>query len=219
VSQDITQADCNKCGWLVNHDIIAAEGEKFLEEGDDYFVDAYEMLKCRGCGSITMRHTHAYGRDPLTTVTYYPPRVARRAPEWLHYGELVPLQLRKLMLEIYTATDNDSRRLVAMGIRAALENLMIDKIGDQGSFKANLDALLNAGYLSVRQQGTLESILEAGHAAMHRDWEPTEENINTILEITESVIETVYLHEHRANALDQTVPRRGAKRSPDRKLK
>jgi hypothetical protein len=58
-----------------------------------------------------------------------------------------------------------------MGIRAALENLMIDKVGDQGRFKANADALLKAGYLSVRQEGTLLSILDAGNPFYTGRWE------------------------------------------------
>jgi hypothetical protein len=57
-----------------------------------------------------------------------------------------------------------------MGIRSALENVMIDRVGDQRYFKINMDAFQKAGYLSVRQRGSLESILEAGHAATHRGW-------------------------------------------------
>lgn len=46
-----------------------------------------------------------------------------------------------------------------MGIRAALESLMIDKVGDNGSFKANMDAFQVADYLNGRQRGHLEAVL------------------------------------------------------------
>lgn len=95
-----------------------------------------------------------------------------------------------------------------MGIRAALEAVMIERIGDQGNFAKNLVVFLNAGYLSVRQDGNLRSILEAGHATIHRGWNPTESDISTLLDIAESIVETVYLHDHRVRDLDKKVPKR-----------
>src|SRR5205823_3528836 len=93
-----------------------------------------------------------------------------------------------LMQEVYTAVQNELYRLAAMGIRAALEYVMIEKIGDQHTFKDKVDAFVVAGYLSVRQALNLQSILDAGHAAIHRGWEPTMNDVNTLLDITESII-------------------------------
>ena len=95
-----------------------------------------------------------------------------------------------------------------MGIRAVLEAVMRDRVGDHGNFKAMVDEFQKAGYLSLRQAGSLDSILEAGHASIHRGWESTEQDITTLLDITEAVIETTYLHERRAQDLDSRVPRR-----------
>jgi hypothetical protein len=67
----------------------------------------------------------------------------------------IPDSLIDLMEEIYTAVQAGSRRLSAMGIRALLETVMIQKVGDKGSFKANVDALLEAGYVSMRQALTI----------------------------------------------------------------
>lgn len=216
----ITQSHCNKCGRSTNHDIIAAEKQEEDTE-DEYalkWCDLYEMLKCRGCDSVSMRRTSG-PPERLTTIAYYPPAIARRAPFWvaeifeLLSDVVVPAPICALMREVYAAVQNDSRRLAAMGIRAALESVMIDKVGDHRSFKANVDALLQAGYLSVRQAHILDSILEAGHATIHRGWEPTNIDIITLLDIAESIIEGVYLHEHRARSLDKNIPRR---RRPDR---
>src|SRR5260370_4677386 len=129
------------------------------------------MLKCRGCDSVTVRHTFGY-ED--TKVVYYPPAKNRRAPLWTNeiLSEIglfpIPASICALMSEIYTAVQNDSRRLAAMGIRAALEQVMIDKVSDQGRFAANVDALQKKGYLSTRQALVLSSILDAGHATIHR---------------------------------------------------
>ena len=76
-----------------------------------------------------------------------------------------------------------------MGIRAALENVMVNKVDDTGIFNTNMDAFQAAGYLSVRQKFNLETILEAGHATIHRGWVPTDDDIITLLDISESIIE------------------------------
>jgi hypothetical protein len=99
-----------------------------------------------------------------------------------------------------------------MGIRAILESVMIDKVGDHNGFTANVDAFQGMGYLSVRQRGILDSILEAGHAAIHRKWHPTPDDINALLDITESVVELGYLHENRAGELEKRVPKRERRR-------
>jgi hypothetical protein len=77
----ITQAHCNSCGRSTNHDIIAAEKQEDSqdEENDINWCDLYQMLKCRGCDSVTMRHTFGYEQ---TDVVYYPPAMPRRAPAW-----------------------------------------------------------------------------------------------------------------------------------------
>jgi hypothetical protein len=86
--------------------------------------------------------------------------------------------------------------------------MMIEKVGDRRTFKEKVDAFQQAGYLSLRQAINLQSILDAGHATIHRGWEPTEKDVNTLLDITESIIATVYLHEDLVRHLDDEVPKR-----------
>jgi hypothetical protein len=181
----------------------------------------YEMIKCLGCDAISFRRVETMptfdsdGED-IEGVAYYPPRVARRSPEWLSdhvgwnltSGEDIPEIIINILTEIYEALHNNSKRLVAMGVRAVLDAIMVDKVGDQGSFTRNLDTLKKADYLSVRQEAILSTILEAGHAAIHRGWQPTDDQISTLLDITESLIESIYIHEPRAERLEKVVPNR-----------
>ncbi|WP_375166584.1 DUF4145 domain-containing protein [Bradyrhizobium sp. USDA 4532] len=56
-----------------------------------------------------------------------------------------------------------------MGIRSALEQIMIFKIGDKGSFNKNLDAFQQGGFISALQREAMRATLDVGDAAMHRD--------------------------------------------------
>jgi hypothetical protein len=125
----------------------------------------------------------------------------------LRASEGIPAPIMSLITEIYTAVEHKLYTLSAMGIRATLENVMKEKVGDR-SFKVLVNEFQKAGYLSTRQALSLDVIIEAGHAAIHRGWQPNDEDISTLLNLTETLIETVYLHEKRARNLDKRVPRR-----------
>ena len=158
------------------------------------------------------------------------PRTVRNLPYWLRYREPVfvggvdirglfgdddptpvPDIVCHIMEEVYIALHNNARRLVAMGVRAALDHMITDKVDDYGNFARNVDEFEKAGYLSRQQRMDLDTILEAGHSATHRGWEPTDDQINALLDNTESLIESVYLDRARAARLAREVPKRPPK--------
>ncbi len=95
-----------------------------------------------------------------------------------------------------------------MGIRAFLEQLMILKVGDQGTFEANLDEFLREGYISKMHRKAMSHILDSGHAAIHRMHKPTEEDLNIALDITEAITAAIYFHESDAKSVAERVPPR-----------
>lgn len=213
-NHSVTRAHCNRCGGTTNHDVLASERNDYEDGTEDQTwdcFDAYEFLKCRGCDSIQMRRTSQHIGDEKPRVTYFPPAISRRRPEWLVRFPTflsLPMNLIGLLNEVYSAVQNGLRCVAAMGIRTILETTMRNKVGDQHSFKKLIDEFQKAGYLSIREAQTLDSTLEAGHAAAHRAWEPTDEDIAILLDITETVIQTTYLHEKHARALEGRVPKR-----------
>jgi hypothetical protein len=235
MSGQIITSHCNRCGRNTRHDVLAVSPhEEDTTEGNSAEGDAlherYEMLECRGCGDISLRHTKNDEFGPF--VVRYPPAIARRKPHWLHdrsssrvysptYVEFddgfekiivsIPEGIIEPMYEVYIALQNDCLRLCAMGVRAALEALMIDKVEDHRNFTKNLDELEKAHYISHRNRTSLEAILEVGHAATHRGWDPSSNDINTILDIMENLIQSVYLHEVHAEDLKKAVPKKPPK--------
>src|ERR1051325_11664037 len=171
--QGITQAHCNACGRSTNHDILGVDRQTYDDWSDVQTLYLYEMLKCCGYGSVRMRIIYMSTQDEINHEVYYPPAIARHPPPWVAGAPdspKIPLPIRLLIKEVYIAAQNNLLRIAAMGIRAILENVMKEKVGDR-TFKKLIDEFQKAGYVSTRQAGTLDSILEAGHAAIHRDWE------------------------------------------------
>ena len=216
---------CNRCGGETNHLVLHHLHEEWNENlGSDDApgpiqngFDAYSLLRCCGCDSIRFRHEswcNDYGDESVTS--YYPSARSRSLPPWLVGVEglrfifsqtFVPSLLR----QVYSAFHAQSFALAAMGIRALVEQMFIDKVGDKGSFIQNLDAFSSAGYLSRIQRDSLEATLELGHAAIHRGYEPSADDIRRALDIAEPLLETVYIHEGRAEQLQKTIPKRKTK--------
>lgn len=95
-----------------------------------------------------------------------------------------------------------------MGVRALLERIMVSQAGDKGSFGNNTAEFERRGHVSRLQRQRLDAILEAGHATMHRAFAPSAEDVLTLLDITEHIIESVYLHETQVEKLKKRVPLR-----------
>lgn len=211
---------CNRCGHATNHHLLHEERDSGTERDEEGIAmydwsETYELLRCAGCGNVTLRNL-SYSSDSQTpTETLYPPSIARRRPAWwndLMWASLIGATdtdtVYDLLNEVYIALQNDQLRLAAMGIRALFEAVMINKTGDKGGFAKNMDAFQHAGYISTRQAQILLTLLEAGSATIHRGWKPSKRDVDTLLDIIETVIATVFLHEENAQALAKKVPAR-----------
>jgi len=180
--------------------------------------EVFKMIKCGGCDSVKLQHTswafesgNEFHPDGLSSVTYYPPPTSRPEPPWLTgFAIRSPEQqyVVGLLHEIYTALHNHSLRLATMGARALLEYIMVANVGDQGTFGKNLDAFQAHGHLSAKQREIVEPILEAGHAAIHRAFRPSIDDVDTVMTITESLVETTYVQSKMAAELKDRVPSR-----------
>ena len=83
---------------------------------------------------------------------------------------------------------------------------MLEHIEDQGTFAKNLSKFEAAGFISRVQCEAIRPVIEAGHASMHRGFRATEQQIEAILDVTENVIESIYIAKQRSTGLD--VPQR-----------
>lgn len=221
----IKEAHCNNCGGDRNHQLLKkhikiwespVENNEFSVSGGDM----YYLLECMGCNQVKLLHESWFSEDcdergePYSKFIYYPPSIFRPYPKWLSsLNEELPVT--KLITEIYQAMQNNAPSLSAMGIRAVIELLMIDKVGDHGSFAKNLSECQTRGVISVAQRKVLDAALELGHATIHRKHTPTKEQLEVALDIMENLVHEKYLLEGRAKASMKKIPKRA--KFPNRK--
>ena len=218
----VFRVHCNRCNTETVHDVLAGTNETLTESvGDDGKQVSVAMhlrlvCMCAGCGTTCMASVlDDWGAGALELqVKTLPPRVVRKMPHWhdlavVHASWDIP----GIFNEIYAALQSDAFRLAAMGIRAALEQAIVETVGDQGTFKENLNKFQESGYISSLQRNAIERVLEVGHAAIHRSHKPTQQDVFSMLDILENLMQALYVNTPIAKAMSVTPPRKTTSKS------
>jgi Domain of unknown function (DUF4145) len=203
-----SHAPCSICLTNTEQNVLhSVDGRR-----DDFCDPHYDLLQCAGCKEISLRLTLKHIHD-TKSVHYFPSPASRKVPDWLYEGN-VARPLGGLLHEIYQAVRGGQLRLAIMGIRALIEQVMIHKVGDNGTFAKNLNAFQQTGYISLVQRDALNDILDAGHAAIHRAYEPKTKDIQIALDITEGIMAAIFVHAEAAKKVSERVPAR--RKTPNR---
>lgn len=191
----IGKAHCNTCGHHTKHLILVSRQHNGQQE-DGYgdviiqWCVTWELLECLGCETVALRKTTTSSEDwGESDVEYFPPAISRELPVWF---SKLPGNLRELMKELYAALHADSTRLVVMGARALLDMVIVEKVGDSGTFKDKLKELETQGFVSHRNREYLDAALDAGHAAAHRGYAAKPEEVSHVMDIVENLLQAVY---------------------------
>jgi len=224
-------APCSSCIRETTHKVLHEHAQP-----DEDRTTTYSMLECAGCHRVCLRE-QVFNFDGDVWYSYYPSPVSRKEPDWLPFigmqdssaadfdfsetpfgaprasgNKNDDAALGLLLHEIYQAVHGGQYRLAAMGIRALLEQIMVSKVGDLSSFEKQLDAFEKDGYISFIQRDAMKATLEVGHAAMHRAYKPTEEDVKLALDIVEGVMAPLYHHQSKAEKMADRVPPRPPRR-------
>lgn len=217
--RDPVRIYCNQCHNETLHKLLKEVCDKGTEQVDDYLDISWnirhQMFECCGCKDVVLRRIHArseWGEEP--DVQYFPPLTSRIKPAWLYN---LPSDIRRMLEEIYNSLNANNRALPLMGARAVLDMVMVEKIGDQGTFAQKLNSLESKGFISSKNKEILAIVLDAGSAATHRGFAPKLEQVSVVLDIVENLLQAVYLFQKDVEAIKKAIPPRQqrAKNSTD----
>jgi len=116
--------------------------------------------------------------------------------------------MKELLGEIYIALQSGSRRLALMGTRTLVDMLLLEEVGDVGTFDAKLKALREKGVISERNRQVLLTVLDAGSAAAHRGYKPTRDELEVVMDVVENVLQSTHHLTLRAEELRKRIPER-----------
>ncbi len=205
---------CNKCRHKTKHQLLKEVTNSHSEDwGDDYVFHqqtVHQLFECCGCSAVVLRQTYSDSEMDGNQSWYFPPRISRHQPNWI---DKIPVDIQRVMREVYRCLDADTRALPMMGLRTVLDLLIVEQVEDAGTFAQKLETLQTKGVISERNRKVLEAALDAGHAAAHRAWAPKLAHVHSVLDIVENLLQSVYLLDELAAEIKESTPPR--KRKPD----
>ena len=227
-----TKSNCNECGGLRNSIILKDEKTSVMDESPGFDLTIwkdYQIIKCLGCDGISFREEYSDSehQEEGSIYTYFPAKTFKSKPDWYKHLDRrsifelaadeigVYTHINQLLNEVYTCMSNSCPRAASMSIRALIESVMINKVGDLGSFEKNLNGLHDSGYISKSDIAIIEAVIDAGNATIHRVHKPDDESIKKMLLIVENLIESIYFYEGSAKEIKARTPQRQkTKKSP-----
>jgi hypothetical protein len=202
------QAPCALCWHRTLHDIVHT-----IQVRRKDCRDRYDTLQCKTCRTVSLRHSQRFKKATESLISFYPSEKSRWWPEWTLIGEETEA-FQGLLAEVYSANEENLHRLTLMGLRASLEQIVISKVGDVGTFTNKLERLKERGYISSIQFDQLQAVYDAGSAAMHRGFDPGEFETGKAFDMVERILGSIFMHEGDVQTLSARVPPRPPRLRP-----
>ena len=227
--ENIEKYFCNNCKGKTKHFIREEHSStRFSDDGDLWQTELMQIVECCGCGNLAfvkkihfcedfeycvIPDTGEFEVGPLWVQSIYPPVNYRVPPTWL--ADLLDPTLKNIAWEIYKSLETESHYLATFGSRTLIDRLIFLTVGDQDNFGTGLDAMQTQGKISQQERDILVPVIQAGHAAAHRGWEPTEDQLKVILDTVEGLIHRLLVLPSLSDKLERAVPNRGGGQSPN----
>jgi hypothetical protein len=195
----VAKAHSNDCRHTTKYRIVQTRVQKDRDDEQDFWWQTtFDMLECCGCGDIMLRREFEFSENQESSVSFHPPRAARWLPKWQY--SLPSANPRSVRGGIH-GPQADSRTLAMIGARTVIEHSMISKVGDNGTFENSLQALEDGGYVSKTNRKYLKVALDAGSAAAHRAHFPKTEELETVMDIVENLLNSLFVLENQVPPL------------------
>jgi hypothetical protein len=219
---DIKTAICPNCVSEVRVDVLHEEKTSWADEHVDG-SDRYWILRCRGCDRIFFGHGSTFSEvtdhefNPNTgewylfqpeEKTFYPRAIKRRKPDWFDWKfQSKHDAISTVLVEVYSSLDHGLLMLSAVGIRTVFDRISDSlHINSALPFNKKIEELRSKQHITGRERDMLELLVDAGGAAIHAGWNPTIEDLTTLMEIVEGTIHRALVLPERAEEIRARLP-------------
>ncbi|QFG28494.1 DUF4145 domain-containing protein [Pseudomonas umsongensis] len=183
----------------------------------------HKLARCCGCEQVFYHKSSwdsedwDFGYHPVTgeeivinpskTLTY--PAPEKKKPDWIWDIAKIDPQLQSILEETYQAYEASSFILASVGLRTAFDrSTEILKIDPGLSLEAKVKQLFNDGFIGETEAKTLGVVADAGSAAAHRAWSPTQKEFQTLLTTLEQFIHRTIVSGKAALGIASNIPPR-----------
>ncbi len=163
-----------------------------------------QRIQDRGRQLDAARHSFWTGKEALS-VRQSEPTAEREKPVWF---DKLSQDIQVLLNEVYRALSLDMQALPSMGLRTVIDMVCNELVGDIGSFKDKLDALEKRSFINGNEKAILAIAIDVGSATAHRGHNPSKKDLNTLLDIVEHLLKSIYVLRPASERLKESTPPR-----------
>lgn len=191
----------------ISPDSSVTINEQVLIHGSfsDLLARVYEWSYVNPKHKATSATNWPLQNSPQSSSVFFNDTSSLKFPEW--YEELDPNK-KALLNEIDLGLRNQLSALPMMGLRALLESVMVERVGDCGGFEAKLKQFEKNGYVTAQHADVIRMVLDAGHASMHRTYFPDADDLETCVDVVKHLLHGVYVLHPRVLGLAANIPPR-----------
>lgn len=187
--------------------------------------NTHRLLECRGCETVFYHQlswddqdldpvfdgTGNYRMQAVERVETYPqPEKKARKPDWVWTIAKKDPHLETILSEVYDAVERRSNILAATGLRTAFDRVVSYHAVDENlGLAAKVRALKERGFIGETEADILNTVVDAGSAAAHRAWNPTDEHLGQLLQSLEHFIHRTVVVGEKVLEVKALIPQRG----------
>lgn len=208
MTKETCQCPCNTCGVETEHDVTLLNTLSEEDFKGKPIKREISAVSCRGCKTAAIREKIIKDNTEEDQLIYKPPRLWIQRPKWVEDLDSIDPTIYGLLLEVYSAANDDQFRLLSMGVRSALDHVMTYLVGDIGGFEKKLDEMVKKKHISENQKDLLLIVIDAGSATAHRGFRPAPALLEQMIAVMETIIRQLYLVGPMLETLKTQIPPR-----------
>lgn len=214
---------CHACEKKTRVDTLFEQIVRWEDSRSDIEgVEEHYVFQCRGCETVFQCISRSNSENYFTYVddhgkyetehpwdTEYLPRIDKRMFDKLPALpiEFIAPEVNKILRETYGAAEAGFFTLAASGLRTTFDTVTeVLGIDSEISFHEKLEALRKMGKIGGEEKGVLEVLVDAGSAAVHRGWHPTEGDLVTLIDTMNNFIYSQLIRPKEIKELKGNVP-------------
>lgn len=194
---------CVRCSGKTAHEVVSSVDQLESVEPDGiYFERAFQIIKCRGCRTITFRDVSSSSEDTVQVSEneweleareeLYPPRIEGLKDIGLDSFYLPP-NIQQVYLETIRALINNCPVLAGIGLRALIEAVCKEKSAVGRNLFAKINDLVTKQILTPSGAELLHKVRSLGNNAAHEVTPHTPQQLSLAINVVEHLLRDVYI--------------------------
>ena len=195
---------CGSCRRKTNHHVLHRASEDAGPNCDYYWASTHYFAQCAGCNAycyaietVTEDDWNTRTGEAESAWRVFPTPVDGR--HVMENSHELPFEVACVYREVIDAINGKLSLLAAMGLRALIEAICIERNVTGNNLMERITGLASNGVLSRRDAEILHQIRFLGNSAAHEIRIAPPGEILAAFEIGESMLKSIYVVPHLAN--------------------